>query len=63
MEEESKPKEAFKLGLLFFLIICLFLAAFIGLGIFFSERENIGPCEQYTNQDAAELCADSVYNG
>lgn len=63
MFKDYGPDEEWKQIPRMLLVIAVVLALLIGLGMLLDEGESIGPCEQYTSQEAFELCADSVYNG
>ena len=60
---EDTPQEIFALRLFVFLVSVLIITALIMIGMLSDDGKDLGPCEQYQNQEAFELCADSVYNG
>ena len=63
MVKEYGPDEQGKQLFRMILVIVIGVGLWIVLVNFLNSGESSGPCEQYTTQEAFELCAESVYNG
>ena len=62
MVKEYGPDEQWKQLLRMFLVVAVGLGLWISIGIALDEGPDLGPCEQYTVQEAFESCADAYYN-
>ena len=63
MVKEYGPDEQGKQLFRMILVIAVGIGLWISFVNFLDDGGSSGPCEQYTSQEAFELCAESVYNG